>query len=92
MIVEVEQIEPGFHVLARVIELGDARGEYLERFNVVVRAALEKWAGDCRLELFQVFVEPCNCPVHSINLVLRFEIEMAFSGMHDKLCRNAKRS
>jgi hypothetical protein len=40
VIVEVEQIEPGFHVLARVIELGDAPGEYLERFNVAVRAAL----------------------------------------------------
>ena len=92
MIVEVEQIEPGFHVLARVIELGDAPGEYLERFNVAVRAALEKWAGDCRLELFQILVEPRNRSVQSINLVLWFEIEMAFSEMHDKLCRNAKRS
>ena len=42
VIVEVEQIEPGFHVLARVIELGDAPGEHFERFNVAVRAALGK--------------------------------------------------
>ena len=40
VIVEFEQIEPGFHVLARVIELGDALSEHLERFNVPVRAAL----------------------------------------------------
>ena len=40
MIVEVEQIEPGFHVLPRVIELGDAPGEHLERFKVAVRAEL----------------------------------------------------
>jgi hypothetical protein len=40
VIVEVEQIEPGFHVLACVIELGDAPGEHLERFNGAVRAAL----------------------------------------------------
>ena len=42
MIVEAEQIETGFHVLARVIELGDAPGEHLERFNVAVWAALGK--------------------------------------------------
>ena len=42
VIVEVEQIEPGFHVLARVIELGDAPGEHFERFNVAVRASLGK--------------------------------------------------
>jgi hypothetical protein len=42
VIVEVEQIEPGFHVLARVIELGDVPGEHLERFNVAVWASLGK--------------------------------------------------
>ena len=92
MIVEVERIEPGFHVLARVIELGDAPGEHLERFNVAVRAALGNVGRRLSSELFQIFVEPRNRSVQSINLVRWFEVKMAFSGMHDKLCRNAKRS
>ena len=51
VIVEVKQIEPGFHVLGRVIEVGDAPGEHLERFNVVVRAALGNVGGrlSCRI-------------------------------------------
>ena len=92
MIVEVERIEPGFHVLARVIELGDAAGEHLERFNVTVGAALGNVGRRLSSELFQILVEPRNRSVQSINLVRWFEVKMAFSGMHDKLCRNAKRS
>ncbi len=37
---------------------------------------------DCFLELFQILVEPGNRAIQSIDLVLWFEIEMAFSGMH----------
>ena len=39
VVVEVEQIEPGCHVLAILIELADALGEELQRFNVAIRAA-----------------------------------------------------
>jgi hypothetical protein len=39
VIVEVEQIEPGFHVLARLLNWA-MRPANIERFNVAARAAL----------------------------------------------------
>ncbi|MEY2439589.1 MAG: hypothetical protein QOI34_974, partial [Verrucomicrobiota bacterium] len=42
VIVEVEQIEPRFHVLARFIEFADSLGKKLQRLDIAVRGALIK--------------------------------------------------
>ena len=39
MIVEVEVIEPRFHVLADLTYVADSLGEKLERFDIAIRSA-----------------------------------------------------
>ena len=41
-VVQVEQIEPGLHVLARFVEVTDALGKHLKRFHVAIRTAFGK--------------------------------------------------
>ena len=40
VIVDLQQVERGLHILARLIELGHAPGEHREPFNVVVAAVV----------------------------------------------------
>jgi hypothetical protein len=40
---------------------------------------------------FQIFIEPRDRLIHSIDLMLRLDEEMAFAGINDELCRHAER-
>src|SRR5450432_2692446 len=40
VIVEVEVVEPGFHIFTGLAQIADALSEKLQRFHVAVRAAL----------------------------------------------------
>jgi hypothetical protein len=40
---------------------------------------------------FQIFIEPRDSLLHSIDLMLRLDEEMAFARINDELCRHAER-
>ena len=43
------------------------------------------------LRLLQIFIEPRDGAIKPVNLILGLQIHVAFTGVDDKFCRDAKR-